>query len=541
MLKKLILTVITIAIFFAVSMPAVYELFKPGYFTAHDGEGHVIRLEEFDRSLNDGHFPVRMSKNLMYGYGYYFFNFNYPLVYWSSEVFHKLGLDFQDSVKAISVATTVASGLFVYLWLRKHFGNLAGFTAAVFYIYAPYRFLNTYVRGSFAEQLAFAFIPLLFMSVERGYVITGGLAYALLILSHNIMAFIFTILLGLFFFFQFFFKKNYKVLINTFLIGIIGISTTAFFWIPALLEKKFVRLDQTIGQDYPDHFIYPLQLIYSKWGFGASVAGPDDGLSFQIGIFHLIAVALAILIFLKKRLKTPPEIPFYLLVFLISIFFMLPISKPLWDYVPLFSFTQFPWRYLSWSIFAASILAGVVVFVLGKVIKNKTLTVLLTLAISISLIASSHTYWQPNERIHITPLGDKPIQGSTTWAHEQFPIWFEPMPTETPSEWVETYPKANVNITSWKTTRHEYSIIAEEETLVVENTAYYPGWKLFINDDISTINYEHPDYPGRIVYTLQPGNHTIITIFTETPLRKTANIISLFSLAIVTWILLKRI
>ena len=41
----------------------MWPLFSAGYYSNHDGEGHIIRLQEFDIALKDGHFTVYNDAN----------------------------------------------------------------------------------------------------------------------------------------------------------------------------------------------------------------------------------------------------------------------------------------------------------------------------------------------------------------------------------------------------------------------------------------------------------------------------------------------
>lgn len=531
------------------SFPAVVELAKPGYFSNHDGVGHIIRLAEFDIAIKEGAIPPRLDKNLMYGYGYYFFNFNYPLVYYLGEAIHLLGFDFISSINILTLTTFVLSGLGMFLWQRRHWGNMGGLVAGMLYIYAPYRFLNVYVRGSTAEHLAFVMLPLLFMFAEliaegsrrkqTQYALLGGIAYALLLLSHNITAFIFTIILGLFMLFHIVMRPKLSILLHFALVGIIGLGLSTYFWLPSLAEKGFVRLDNTVAQDYPQHFIYIQQLINSPWGFGGSVAGDSDGLSFQLGKLQLILSAIGIFalgyLWKYKRAKAYHLI-LYITILLLSIIFMLPISYPIWKNLPLLPFVQFPWRFLSWSIFAMAAIGGAVSFVVGAILQkvNRFLPWVLVIPILGGLFYFNQDYWKVNQRIEVNLPGDQPIPGSTTWADEQFPIWFEPKPTAIPKSNVEVVSGiAQVKINSWKTSRHVYNINSKNKTKIVENTAYYPGWEIFQNGKRLEFDYQDKNFPGRLVYNLEPGKYAIESRFLETPLRKAADITSLIFASII--------
>lgn len=522
-----------------VSIPAIYQLLKPGYYSNHDGEGHIIRLQEFDIALKDGQFPPRVSKNLMYGYGYYFFNFNYPLVHWMGEAAHVVGFGYVDSVKVVSILGLILSGIAMFAWQRHYWGRLGAFAAGVLYMYAPYRLLTLYVRGALAEHLAFMTLPLLFLATEKiaegdkkkrlKYVLLGAISYALLMLSHNIIAFIFSAMLGLFMLFHVVLYKKFKLLINYGVMLFLGMGMSAFFWFPALSEKKFVRLDQTIGQDFPDHFVYFRQLFDVGWGFGGSGPGLNDGLSFQVGIFNWIVLILALpVIYLlwKKLHAKAMHMVFYLFLFLLSLFFMLPVSRAVWDNLPLFPFIQFPWRFLSWTIFVTSILGGTVVYYLEK--RYKRAAPKIVVIGIIMLVVSSYGYYQVNERVLIKLPGNRPIQGSTTWADEQFPIWYEPKPSGFPKGRIEIVEgKGRVEVESWKTGAHKYEISASQSVKVVENTAYYPGWVLIVNGVKHDFDYEDSEYPGRIVYQLPAGEYRVLTKFRETNSRKVADYVSL--------------
>jgi len=49
---------------------------------------------------------------------------------------------------------------------------------------------------------------------------------------------------------------------------------------------------------------------------------------------------------------------FFVALILISLFFALPISTPFWQFLPLPKIVQFPWRFLSLTVFAAAVLIG---------------------------------------------------------------------------------------------------------------------------------------------------------------------------------------
>ena len=82
-----------------------------------------------------------------------------------------------------------------------------------------------------------------------------------------------------------------------------GLGLSAIFWLPMALEYRFVRVDQWVGGRFAfgDDFVDVFQLFSPRWGYGASIPGPDDQTGFQIGLAALVLFVLSFLV--VPRLK----------------------------------------------------------------------------------------------------------------------------------------------------------------------------------------------------------------------------------------------
>jgi hypothetical protein len=69
------------------------------------------------------------------------------------------GLSFIDAFKGNLLIATAVGVIFFYLWAKLFFDKLSATTAAIFYAFAPYRFVDIYVRGSVGEVWALAWFP----------------------------------------------------------------------------------------------------------------------------------------------------------------------------------------------------------------------------------------------------------------------------------------------------------------------------------------------------------------------------------------------
>src|SRR3989338_5666462 len=290
------LVLILLVLFFSIliSLP----LLKSGLYDMHDDQ-QVARLYLFDQSLRSGQFPVRWVDSLGFGFGYPLFVFYPPFVYMLGEIYHLLGFGFIDSIKIVFFTSIFASGLAMYLFSRELFGKLAALVSAAFYILAPYRAVDIYVRGALAESMSFVWLPLILWSFYKlcispkpVYFVLSGVFLSLLMITHNLVLLPFMLILPAYLLFLIYIsRQKLRFTILAALSILLCLSLSAFFWIPALLEKRYTIVDELLLVNlasYKIHFVYPQQLWNSLWGFGGSIAGPIDGLSFKIGKLHVL-------------------------------------------------------------------------------------------------------------------------------------------------------------------------------------------------------------------------------------------------------------
>src|SRR3989344_9189233 len=287
------------------SFIALWPFFKKGYFETHDGDWMIIRLSAFHQTLTAGQFPVRFVDRLNNNFGYPVFNFLYPLPFYFAEIPKLLGFNFQESIRIVTVTATLGSTLAMYWALSQKFRKDASLVGALVYLFIPYRFVDIYVRGSFGENVAFLFIPLILGSIFK---VTKGNKLFLpiltffvagLILSHNVMAMIFVptlFLVGMVV------SKAEKLKIaGAFFVGFL---ISIFFWFPALNDLRFVKFSEIQISAIPDHLVKFKDLIVPRWGFGNIPKG-NEGFSAQIGLVAIaiyIAACLFRLIDKKKNL-----------------------------------------------------------------------------------------------------------------------------------------------------------------------------------------------------------------------------------------------
>ena len=129
-------------------------LLAPGYFLgAHDAKHNLFWLVQFDQGLKDGFLWPRWSPDHVLGYGYPLFTFYAPLLFYVAELFHLLGASIAGAIKITWALAFVLSGITMYRFARRLWGQGPGFVAALLYVYAPYHFVNIYVRAALGVGL----------------------------------------------------------------------------------------------------------------------------------------------------------------------------------------------------------------------------------------------------------------------------------------------------------------------------------------------------------------------------------------------------
>ncbi len=499
------------------------DLFHPGLPITHDGQDHVARIANFYQNLKEGNLIPRWAENLNWGYGHPILMFLYPLPSYIASLFHFLGFSLVDSTKIVFGLGFLASGFAMYAWLKTFLSKEASLAGGILYMFAPYRFVDLYVRGALGEATAFVFLPLslYFLAKEKNNKkISIGLALsvAFLITSHNAISLMFLpIILG----YVVLLNRNLKNLITPLLSILLGFTLSAFFWIPAFFEGKYTLRDIVTAGDYLSRFVNWKDLLYGNWSYGIS-----GQFSVQIGIVHWILVVLSVpLCFYLYKKKKEWLLSFVLIIaFLLSIFLMLPSSNFIWQVVKTLQKFQFPWRLLSISVFSSAALGGIVL----NNFKNKKFSLTI---ITILILFLYSSFWHAKGYLYKNEDFFTGIYNSTTDTGESSPIWS--------IRFMEQRPKAKIEVISGNaelffgkrtSTEHDYRIYAKSRARIRENTLYFPGWEVLVDGKSTNIQFQDEKNRGLITFYVSEGKHNVEVKFKETKLRLFSDFLSLFSI-----------
>jgi uncharacterized membrane protein len=531
-MKKLIL----ITIFTLLVLVSISDLFHPGLPVTHDGQDHIARIANFYQNLSEGNIVPRWAGNLNWGYGHPILEFLYPLPSYLASFFHLLGFTLVDSIKLVFGISFILSGIAMWAFVEELLNDdYAAFFASSLYVIAPYRFVDLYVRGAIGEHVAFIFPPLVFyflLRLSRNYslwsVVGGSLSFAALILSHNAITIMFLPLMFTYIFYLIFQCSNKKYFIfNTLYLILLGFGLSGFFLIPAFVEGKHTLRDiVTGGGEYSKSFATWKDFFVSTWNYGGSIA-----LSKQIGLIQWIGIFGAIISMrnLYKNKNKLWALTFWsFIIFWITLFLMTASSNSIWQTVTILQKFQFPWRFLSVTVFLSALMGGITL----SIISNKYKKIALLIFV-VGLLVVNKSYWRANGFLNKPEDFYTGIYDGTTDTGESAPIWSV--------RFMEKRSKLKVEIIAGEgqvreikrtITEREYEAESKKRIRILENTLYFPGWTVLVDGKPVSIEFQDQNYRGLITFYVGNGKHLVNIVYKDTKIRKFSDIVSLASVAV---------
>ena len=505
------------------------------------------------RCFADFQFPCRWVPDMGYGNGFPLFNYYPPLPYYIGAVL-SFAVGYLTAAKLLFLIPLIVGTVGFSLLAKQIFKDEnTSLLATVLYLFAPYRALDTYVRGAVAESLAMALAPLMFYFALRlirapSKTVFLGLVLSIssLMLSHNIMTLFFLPLLIGWIILWVILEKQYKKIKLVGLSLLIGVGLSVFFTLPAFIEKDLVTTETLTRFDlnFRVHFTtFPQLFLNPTWGYGASTYGPDDTMSFQVGWPHwwLVVVSILTVIYGVWRRRIGGEIWVYIFLatsFLGSVMMTHNKSAFVWEAIPILQFVQFPWRFLSITILTSSLLGAIFLrYFTGKLQSAILIGVIFMTFLLNGPFFKPETYY-PN-------ITERDKLSGKMWEEQQKAGVLDYLP-KTATQPLEVAPNMPVingqgEVSGFinKTNRWLLSINVTTPTVVEVPVFDFPNWRVYINNQL--IPHNHDNHLGRISFILKPGSYQVIGRFEDSPVRKYANLVSLVSLTTLGLLLWKKL
>jgi len=522
----------------------------------------LVRIQAFHAAVSAGDLWPVWLPDLYVRHGSPLPLFYAPLAYLPVELARAAGL---GATAAIHLA-------FVLLWggatagaawaARAWFGPGAGAAAGIAYALSPYFVADVYVRGGLAEVAALAVLPWAFGALlrpgKRAFV-TGALAVAALVLSHNISALVGVPLLG-----ATALAVGGELRRRGVLMVALGVALSAFFWWPALRGKDLVQAEESLTAghfDYRRHFLRPERLLPGRTA--ATLLSPV-GPRRPVRVGELVWLGLLAAPFAGRGASAAlrRRAGFLAAAAVFALAMTTSISAPLWEALPLLRFVQFPFRWLLFVTLFASLLVGLVARRLPP--GSRDLLVAAAAAVALLLVypllvpryafvdrstlrptyadasrleqaAANEALAPPEEAFTIEALRARLVTGTS--AHDFKPRGVDPRRLAATGAAEPLAPGLEVLEADWGYPVVRAKVRVDAPAPLALHQFDFPGWRVEV-DGVRRPHRTEPDR-GRIVVDLAPGDREVVARFGWTPERAGAAAVSAATaLGLVIWLAL---
>ena len=499
----------------------------------HDSLEYPPRLTEFARILGDHQFPPVWAPDLGSGHGQPLFEFAPPLIYAAALPFFKAGMSLANSLQFGLAILFALGAIAIYLIGRElSFSRVASVCAAGAWLFAPYQALDIYVCARFAESAAIAVAPVallgLIAAVQRPSAISvalGALAVAMLPLAHNAIA------LLMFPAFAAIVAVRSAVSDNRLKTaaagaGVLagGLGLSAFFWLPALLERDFVKTEllRTGFLNWTNYIISPFQLLWSPWGFGYAMRGPGNGISYSLGPIH-IALAVAGLIIAMRAANRVRQLD--ALTFagaaIVAAILATDLSWTIWAHVETLQYLAYPWRTLCVPALFMPLLALYAFERIGPRLASVALVVLVLFNVAHTEPKGIQTY--DDAYFGADSIAHLGLNTSTREEYEPRTVYQRPVFDSVLLKGVRSAPV--VHQVAVRSDSQAFKVDASEPALMQDSLFDYPGWTVLVDD--RQVATSPALVSGEITFNVPAGTHDVRVELRPTPIRRWSFYLSL--------------
>ena len=285
---------------------------------------------------------------------------------------------------------------------------------------------------------------------------------------------------------------------------------------------------------------------------------PDGGRAFKLGLVQAgLILAGAIIAIRQVVVGRAPEtygrfrwrILYLVVAMLIAMLMITPLTRALWDHLPLLPFTQFPWRFLSVASFLGALLVGAIVLAFERPVVRATIAIAGSLVMLLSGLAGLQTDYLILTDADVTAERLAQYEwftgniGTTVSAEYLTP---EANPRPWTSAWLNAGQRDRVVAISGRLesaelldrdgTGQTWRLAAGDDGAeVLFSTLYWPGWRGQVDGRPVALRA----FPGSglIALDVPRGEHTVTLALGRTPVRLAAEVVS-FLAAVIAFVLL---
>src|ERR1700730_8646331 len=523
---------------FCISLLIAAPFFWRGTASGHDFEFHATSWLDAAAQWKQGIRYPRWTEWATHGLGEPRFIF-YPPLSWLLAPALSFLVPWDYVPVAFIVLVQTFAGVSAFAFARSLLPRSAALFAVVCYTANPNALLMIYFRSDYAELLASAFFPLLFLAALR---LAGVLdvqsqswsrtlaffsaTFAVVWLSTAPAGVMATYSVTLLIAWAALVRSSWILLLT----GTIGLQPVfglaACYIVPAAYEQRWVNIAQALSPCLlpSEDFLYTItnDPEHTLFNYIAST------IAVAMIVFTGIAAVTA-----RRNLNQSHETRVQrqlwrtlLLLAVVAAALMLRPTFAIWQLLPKLRFVQFPWRWMS-------ILTIPFVYFLAAAYSRKRFRCLWTLAVaalvtSTAVFLAQHTWWDDEEfsTLRATIASGRGFDGTDEYDpigddHYNLPAKTPRAQLLPPAEGAEsqvgkapaTVPE--VVVERWTPEDKIVQVDAPRPALLALRLLNYPAWKVELNG--ARIHPEQAEDSGQMIVPLPGGQSRVIARFTRTP------------------------
>ncbi len=532
----------------AVGLWVLAPLFSSVWINSHESLGQVpsnrywVRLFEFIRCWRDWQIYPRWSPDTFGGFGSPQFVFRSPGLFVLASPFLLFGATYAMALKLATAVLSAAGAAGAY---QLVFGETrrvdASLVAAAAWIFAPYRFVDLYVRGDLTEYSAVCLFPVvLWLYRELGRVprekvartaAWAALAHAALLYAHTVEA-------------QWGTELLFLMVLPTVVIGVIrgdsrrvlafvlafafALGRAAAYLLPALGYRNVYGPVEATGYYVSTGHLVPFELFF-RFNFYEFVSdgmlGSPYRMPFSIGVPTAVSLALG-LGAVVWRGRAAWRLVLWLSAILGLLFIMTPTSIPIWPLLPFGTFIQFPWRLLG---FVAGLSAGLVGVCLAALVPWPQLRWLFCLAALVWTAQDGRRFVRA-KGIDLDPaMTAEGVRGALDLGLDG-PAPSAPPKVPRPASLVEVAGPIQAAATQPRATEYDVTIQAQGSGTVDIQSYWFPCWKITEQEGPGAVTVEQSPTTRLRLLVPAAGHYTVRVAFRPTLIFWIAELLSLLCL-----------